>query len=89
VTKHSAARDELAPMDWMITFSSSELRRRKNPESPMARMAIGMAASIPWPTLSASYAAAIANTAQNTTPSKTGVPYVLSWTKVAQPSVDR
>ena len=36
---------ELAPMDWMITFSDSGLLRLAMVEIPTAMMAIGMAAS--------------------------------------------
>ena len=43
---------EAAPMPVMMTFSSSEVRRLKMRARPMARMEMGMAASIPWPTFS-------------------------------------
>ena len=36
---------ELAPMDWMSTFSDKGLLRLANVEAPTAMMAIGMAAS--------------------------------------------
>ena len=45
--------DELAPIDWMITFSSRVDRRGKRRDRPMARIEIGIAASMPWPTFSA------------------------------------
>ena len=42
---------EAAPMLWMITFSRIELRRLPNmPDTPTARMPIGMAASNTWAT---------------------------------------
>jgi hypothetical protein len=40
-------------MDWMITFSSRVDLREKNVPRPMARMAMGIAASMPCPTLRA------------------------------------
>jgi hypothetical protein len=45
--------DELAPIDWMITFSRMVLLRENSGDRPIARIAIGIAASIPCPTLSA------------------------------------
>ena len=36
---------ELAPMDWMMTFSPSAFLRLAAPDTPTAMMAIGMAAS--------------------------------------------
>ncbi len=41
---------EAPPMPVMITFSSSEERRLYTRARPMARMEMGIAASIPWPT---------------------------------------
>ena len=49
---------EHEPMDWIITFSPREFLRPSALESPTAMMAIGMAASKTWPTLSPRYAAA-------------------------------
>ncbi len=43
---------ETPPMPVMITFSSTLERRRKTRARPMARMEIGIAASITCPTLS-------------------------------------
>ena len=40
-------------MPVMITFSSREERRGYKRAKPIARMEMGIAASIPWPTLSA------------------------------------
>jgi len=45
--------EELAPIDWMMTFSRMVLRREKRGDRAMARMAMGIAASMPWPTRSA------------------------------------
>ena len=39
--------DEFAPMDWTMTFSSSVVLRAKRGAIPMARIEIGIAASIP------------------------------------------
>ena len=39
-------------MLWTMTFSRIELRRRKRPEAPTARMLMGMAASKTWATFS-------------------------------------
>jgi len=44
---------ELAPMLWMITFSRIVFLRGKKRESPTARMAMGMAASMPCPSFRA------------------------------------
>ena len=40
------------PMPMMMTFSSRLERRLNMRARPMARIEMGMAASIPWPTLS-------------------------------------
>jgi hypothetical protein len=48
-----AMMPEVAPMATMLTFSSRVLLRRASAERPTARMAIGMAGSMPWPNLSA------------------------------------
>ncbi len=63
--------DEFAPIDWMMTFSSSVLLRAKRGAIPMARIEIGIAASIPWPTRRARKAAAIAKIAQKSNPIET------------------
>ncbi len=44
---------ELAPMLWTNTFSRSVLLRLTTWDQPMPRMAMGMAASMPWPSLRA------------------------------------
>ena len=42
---------EAPPMLWMMTFSRIVLRRLKRPETPTARMLMGIAASITCATL--------------------------------------
>ena len=45
--------EEFAPTDCTITFSRIVLLRFESCENPMPRMAMGMAASMPWPSFSA------------------------------------
>ena len=47
-----------APMLWIMTFCPRALFLPRAPLIPTARMAMGMAASNTWPTLSPRYAAA-------------------------------
>ena len=58
-------------MPVIITFSSSVERRLNMRASPMVRIEMGIAASIPWPTFSAEYAEATEKITQNSTPQKT------------------
>ena len=44
---------EVAPMARMLTFSSRVDLRASSAENPMARIEMGIADSIPWPSLSA------------------------------------
>jgi len=55
----------------MITFSSRLDRRAYSRASPIARIEIGIAGSITWPTFSPEYAAATVKITQNTTPQPT------------------
>ena len=55
-------------MPVMITFSSSVERRLYARAMPMARMEMGMAASITWPTLRPEYAAATVKSTQSKRP---------------------
>jgi hypothetical protein len=48
----------VAPSEMMFTFSRSVDLRARTAERPIARIAIGIADSMPWPSLSATYAAA-------------------------------
>ena len=59
---------EQAPMDWMIIFSRIVLFLLKRPAIPTARMAIGIAASKTWATLSPRKAAAPEKRAAITVP---------------------
>ena len=43
----------LAPMLWTMTFSRMVFLRGKKRDRPTARMAMGMAASMPWPSFRA------------------------------------
>jgi hypothetical protein len=44
---------EVAPMARTLTFSSRVERRASRAEKPIARIEIGIADSMPWPSLSA------------------------------------
>ena len=62
---------EVAPIATMLTFSSSVLLPRKSAEKPTARMAMGMAGSIPCPSLSAMNAEAPEKSTPITVPTMT------------------
>ena len=58
-------------MPVMIMFSRTVERRGYMRARPMARMEIGIAASMPWPTFSVEYAEATVKITQNKTPQRT------------------